>query len=102
MQHKLQTIYYKLILPIIFRKVFKIITISNYTKSQVIKHFNINPSKIICIYNGFNHYYFQSSTKSYKSKKDFFFAPGINYPHKNGDVLILAFNKICRFLNEIQ
>ena len=44
--------YYKLLLPILARRVKKIITVSNFSKREIVKHLKVSPDKVEVIYNG--------------------------------------------------
>ncbi|WP_028992026.1 glycosyltransferase family 4 protein [Thermoanaerobacter thermocopriae] len=96
LQRILQTNYFKFILPQIIGRAKKIITISDCTKSDIIKYFNVQEEKIVKIYNGYdkNLFFPRNSARSYIYGKykieDYILAVGASYPHKNYDNLIKA------------
>lgn len=79
----IQYLYFKYIVPIIIKK-SEIITISQYTKNQVIKYYKLNANKIVVIYNGkehlLNNYHQNSNTPILKN---YFLSVGLSLPHKN-------------------
>jgi len=86
-------------LKVLIKNSYKIITVSEFSKSQIIKNFSIDKDKIKVIYNGISNI-FRKVPEDYKVKLkekysiDF---PYILYvgnilPHKNLAGLILAFN----------
>ncbi|ABY95274.1 MULTISPECIES: glycosyltransferase family 4 protein [Thermoanaerobacter] len=96
LQRILQTNYFKFILPRIIERAKKIITISDCTKSNIVKYFNVQEEKIVRIYNGYdrNLFFPRDDAKSYIYGKygieDYILAVGASYPHKNYDNLIKA------------
>jgi len=78
----------------------KIITISNYTKDKLIKHFNLKPEKIKLTYLGFNNNFkpirdqnvLDNINKKYNISKPFIFFVGVWRDHKNIPGLVTAFN----------
>lgn len=91
---------YNLVFKTGLSKAKKIITISNYTKQNIIKHFNANPDKIIITHLGFNQNLTNQITdqkiKEIKNKlnitKPFLFYVGVWRDHKNLPGLVKAFN----------
>lgn len=75
----------------------KIITPSNYVKTQIINEWNINEEKIIVTYEGVEEELLKKTVNINKSldkygvKKPFIFYAGNAHPHKNIDRLITAF-----------
>ncbi|ADD01944.1 glycosyl transferase group 1 [Thermoanaerobacter italicus Ab9] len=96
LQRILQTNYFKFVLPQIIGRAKKIITISDCTKSDIIKYFNVQEEKIVKIYNGYdkNLFFPRNNARSYIYGKykieDYILAVGASYPHKNYDNLIKA------------
>jgi len=99
-QHKLQYYYFKYFMPIILKNAKKIITVSESTKNDLIKFYNINSNKIKVIYCGIDRTFFtkKKEAKKYIKNKynleNFIFTVGSSYPHKNINRLIEAFNKL--------
>jgi len=96
-QHILQYLYYKLALKFILKRAKTIVSISESTKKDIIKFFEISPQKIKVIYNGINHevFYPRKNAKNYVLNKykisNYILAVGSSYPHKNIHRLIEAF-----------
>ena len=97
---KHQYFYYKHILPNVIKCSDKIITVSNNTKKDIIKHYNVCPEKIEVIYNGYDKPEYVNKEESinyiynkYKIKK-FLLMMGINYSYKNLSSVILAYKEI--------
>lgn len=99
-QHKLQYYYYKFFLPFILKNAKCIISISESTKQDLIKFYNLSPQKIKVVHNGFdrNNFTYKADAKEYIEKKynlkNFIFTVGSSYPHKNIDRLIKAFKDL--------
>jgi glycosyltransferase involved in cell wall biosynthesis len=95
-----QTFYYKYIIKRYIRKVDKIITVSENTKNDVVKYYNIEPSRVKVIYNGFDKTDIINRDKSIEiiqnkyNLKDFILIVGINYKYKNLESVIKAYNEI--------
>lgn len=84
------------------KKANHIITISEYTKWTVIEKLGISPEKITSIYNCTHERFdvHQDSTKTlakyHLSSKRYLFYPANLWPHKNHQLLLLAFNVFRR------
>jgi len=81
----------------------KIITVSNFSKSEIIKYFKLDPNKIQVIYNGCNfqrfnlkidQLLFNKLKNIYKLPKDYCLAYGGNTPRKNLERLCRVFEKL--------
>jgi glycosyltransferase involved in cell wall biosynthesis len=73
-----------------------IITISNFSKSQIVRALNIPPRKITVTYNSIKKrpdlpLEFQAIAKIYGIRKPYLFALGSSSPHKNIEKLVEAF-----------
>ena len=99
-------------LQVIFRllkRVKKIITVSEYTKQDLLKEFRYNPEKIKVIYNGLNSEIFYPHSKEevnefkkkYSLPEEFFLVVGIGKKHKNFGFIIRIMNKLWQN-NEFQ
>jgi glycosyltransferase involved in cell wall biosynthesis len=90
---------FKIMIHFAAKRSFKIITVSNYVKNQIIEEFGINAEKVDVIYNGVTESITRVSSEEeinrvkdkLSIKKPFLFYVGNAYPHKNIDRLILAF-----------
>jgi len=103
---------YKIVFSRAVKKAEKIIAISNYTKQEILKYYNIEPEKIQVIYEGA---YSQikegkkdelvdlerTKTLSSKIKKPYLLYVGNAYPHKNLKRLILAFKRVIKIFPDL-
>ena len=93
----LHSIYYRFFFKKYAHNSSKIITVSNFSKKDIISKYNINKDKISYAYNGINKIYkpLKSSIKTkkkYSDNEDYFLFVGSINPRKNLNNLILAFN----------
>lgn len=76
----------------------KIITVSNFTKNEMVKKFNAPEDKIKVTYLGFENNFTKTVDpevlNKYKIAKDYIFYLGVFRDHKNLPTLISAFNEI--------
>lgn len=99
-QHKFQYYYFKFFVPYIIKSSKKVIAISNFTKSEILKHYKIPENKIEVIYNGANKIHYEENEKTEKEfqriteGKDFFISVGASYSHKNIERLLDAIAKL--------
>ena len=93
----LKILLYRLVISHAVKKSWKIVTVSQYTKKDIMDHFKTDPEKISVIYEG------ADLPKTIENKKvleelgitkDFLLYVGSAYPHKNLENLILAFQKM--------
>jgi len=98
-QHKTQYYYFKYLMPAILKSCIKVVTVSHYTKAEVIKHYKIAPEKITVISGAADH--LQKATSFNIPEKEkavmewlfgkrFFLSVGASYEHKNIERLIVA------------
>lgn len=81
-----------------------IFTISESTKEDIVKNYNINPSKISITHMGYNQTTFMPQTKStiekvktkYKIEGDYIIYVGTLQPRKNIECLVEAFNQVIQ------
>ena len=74
-------------------KAQKIITISNFSKSEIIKYYKVLPEKIVVAYPGVDTSIFKPGDNK---KEDYILFVGTLQPRKNIRVLIKAFGKIIK------
>lgn len=101
--NKFAYIYAKIMIWIALKKATKVITVSQNTKSDILKMFKVNPNKIEVIYNGvgkeFVHKEKQEVEYLYekfnieKNKKNIMYVGNLK-PHKNLERLLEAYSKI--------
>lgn len=87
---------YRTIVPNIVRYSEKIITVSEFSKSEIVRHFNINPSKIEVIYNAVSsEIKFNPETPDPQNKYGrYFLAVSSIDPRKNLSGLIQAYQSL--------
>ncbi len=92
--------YYKHFFPKFARKASRIATVSEFSKNDIIKQYQIDPSKIDIVYNGCNDQYHpinettqQLTKQKYSQNCDYFVFVGALQPRKNISRLFEAFDK---------
>jgi glycosyltransferase involved in cell wall biosynthesis len=99
--HPIKRIYLRLILNILFARAKKIIAVSEYTKSDIIREFAVVADSIDVVYNGIDSSLFQVKStievenfkKKYKLPQDFILTVGIGKGHKNLEFLLDSLEK---------
>lgn len=95
-QNKLQYYYFKYLVPSILKSSKKIVAISEFTKSDLLKFYSIPERKIEVVYNGLNHLKLNNDFKTNSDynrivgDSPFFLTVGASYPHKNVENLFHA------------
>ncbi len=112
--YKLKNLAYRLIIKNALKKSKKIITVSNFTKNDIIEQFGINPKKIEVTYEGVANLskgrdsLFVSKLdnsevlKNYNIKNPFLLYVGNAYPHKNLEFLIKNFYQLYKEDNNLR
>ncbi len=92
--------YYKYFFPKFARKATRIATVSEFSKNDIIKHYDISPAEIDVVYDGCNDMYtpidetLQLQTKKkFSGNCDYFLFVGALHPRKNISRLFEAFDK---------
>ncbi|MFH1509020.1 MAG: glycosyltransferase family 1 protein [bacterium] len=87
----------------------KVITVSNYSKAEIVKHFKIPDTKIAVTYEAadkkclqVNEEFISKTLNKFGIKKDYILYVGNAHPHKNLDRLIEAFKIICKKRNDLK
>lgn len=95
----LVTKYYNYFFPRFAKSAKRIATVSEYSKSDMVKTWGINPEKIDVVYNGSNSFYrplrseeIASTKAKYTLGKDYFIFVGALHPRKNVSRLLQAFD----------
>jgi len=89
--------FYKVVIRSAIMRSKKIITVSNFTKSDILKNYKINSDKIIVTYEAAENYCILPATnsdtilKKYGIIKPYLLYVGNAYPHKNLEYLIREF-----------
>ena len=99
----IEKFYYNFLLKRRLLTAKNIITVSNFTKNEIVKNLTISPDKIKVIYNGvvsnfkplqnFSKEKINSVIFKYKLPQKFIFTVGSNRPHKNLDMLTESYCK---------
>lgn len=91
--------YYRKFTPLFAHKADKIITVSDFSKQDIIAQYNVKPSKIDVIYNGASNLYqpladnqIAEIRNTYTGGKPYFIYVGSVHPRKNVKNLLLAFD----------
>ena len=84
--------------PLFVKKSLLTITVSEFSKKDIVEHYNTNPEKIAVVYNGVNELYkplnFEEKTliqEKYAQGAEFFVFTGAIHPRKNINKLLKAF-----------
>lgn len=86
----LNQVYYKHYYPKFAKQTTRIATVSNFSKADLIKTYQLNPDKIDVVYNGVSAA-FQQTGKTLKDKTPYFIYVGAIHPRKNILNLLKAF-----------
>lgn len=95
-------LYYKYFFPKFAKKASVIATVSEYSKADIVKTYNINPNKIAVVYNGANTIYqpisnnLQEETRNkWSNGKPYLLYVGALHKRKNITRLLLAFDSVA-------
>lgn len=91
---RLQKMYANVFFNRIKGKAEKIITVSNFTKCELMKYKNIHEDKMIPVYNGVEPGWFMIPSEEKVHSKPYILYVGNVKPHKNLKSLVKAFEKI--------
>lgn len=97
--YKIKVLFYRLTVRIVAKRSAKIITVSEYTKKDIIKLLHTDSAKIVVTYEGVDlpqesHIDCAKLKSDLGIKKDFLLYVGSAYPHKNLEKLVLAFEDV--------
>ena len=91
--------YYNFFIPRFLRRANRIITVSNFSKSDIVQHYGIRPDHITVAPNGVNNHFKPLSAAlqqqirlQYADGQPYFFYLGAIHPRKNLERLIAAFD----------
>ncbi|WP_032122650.1 glycosyltransferase family 4 protein [Clostridium amazonitimonense] len=102
---KHQYYYYKWVMPILLKRAYKIVCISENTKEDILKNYKVDKDKITVIYNGYEEKQFNEDNnhkeilEKYKIDYDYMIMVGASYRHKNLHSAIKAYGKVRDQLN---
>ncbi|WP_020596972.1 glycosyltransferase family 4 protein [Spirosoma panaciterrae] len=86
-------VFYKAITSKIAKNCRSIITISDYSKSDIVKTLNVRPEQVDVVYPTVSDLFLEKSEQQIQNKSDYILGVSSITPHKNFDSLIQAFNK---------
>ncbi|OCK52653.1 hypothetical protein BA768_11075 [Chryseobacterium sp. CBo1] len=92
---------YKYLLPSIARSSKKIITVSNFSKSEIIRLYNISVDKIMVVNNAVNKSFCAVQNEELKKEQYFLTVSSLNY-RKNLKLVLNAFNILSQTDEEIR
>ena len=88
-------LFYEILLPKIINNSLKIVTVSDFSKKEIIKHFNVPENKIEVVYNAVSQEFIDLSNNNYQNNYGkYILAVSSLNPRKNFTSLIQAFNKL--------
>jgi len=90
----LKNLAYRIVISSAISRSKKIITVSNYTKGDILEYFKVDPDKIEVIYEGRPDKSVKDTTVKSNIAKPYLLYVGNAYPHKNLERLIFAFKKL--------
>lgn len=100
------TKYYKTYFPLFAKKATKIVTVSNFSKEDIIKQYKIEANKIDVVYNGINQRFkpineleIKKIKKQYTNNSPFFIYVGSLNPRKNIENTLRAFDQFKEHSN---
>lgn len=85
---------YKMVVSESIKRARKIITVSEATKQEIIKHFPTSSEKVQVTYEGFDKSIVAKKTVHFDTQHPYFLYVGNAYPHKNLERLIEAFSML--------
>lgn len=97
--YKIKNFGYKIVIWLAVKRAKKVLAVSGFTKEDVIRHFHINPKKVVVTYEGVADVFFNKNEnsnsleilKKYKTNVPFLLYVGNAYPHKNLEGLVRVF-----------
>ncbi len=89
--YNLKLLGYKHVVSQAAKNAKKIITVSNFSKKDIMDQLRIDPDKIVVTYEGSLQ---NEKTKKQTQKENYFLYVGNAYPHKNLELLVQAFSKV--------
>ncbi|WP_148415061.1 glycosyltransferase family 1 protein [Haloferax sp. KTX1] len=94
MSDGLHQLYRKLTVPVAARACDKVVTVSEFSKSEISSELGINQDDVTVIYNGVDDFYFEDSSSSFDLPDRYLLFVGSLNPRKNISGLLQSFNKI--------
>jgi len=93
--YKIKNFFYKIVISLAVRRAKKVLTVSEYTKKDIIKQFKINSDRILVTYEGVANLGLPPDKGGVRGViEPYLLYVGNAYPHKNLEGLIRVFAKI--------
>ncbi|MBU2235475.1 glycosyltransferase family 4 protein, partial [Patescibacteria group bacterium] len=97
--YKAKQIGYKIVIWLAAKKAKRIITVSQFSKQEIVKHFKLKDEKVVVTYEACDPPKqvggaFTNIAERFKITKPFLLYVGNTYPHKNLERLVHAFRKL--------
>ena len=99
-QYRLQTAYYRYLLPILIKRAAAVITISENTKRDLYEQYGLDREKVHVVYNGLDHgrFFVPAADVVARFKKkyslgNYLLIVGASFPHKNVGAALRAFHQ---------
>jgi len=106
--YKIKNLAYKAVIWLGVKRARKILTVSEFTKNDIVNHFNVQPEKIVVTYEGAADLFSQKNGRKNSKPADkeilakygigdpYLLYVGNAYPHKNLEGLVRVFGKLAR------
>lgn len=102
--YRIKNFFYKIVIALAVKRARKVLTVSEYTKQEIISQFKIKADKVIVAYEGVADFSRQPNGREnlenillkYKITKPYLLYVGNAYPHKNLEGLIRVFSALNR------
>ncbi|MBU1166852.1 glycosyltransferase family 4 protein [Patescibacteria group bacterium] len=96
--YKIKQWGYKVVISWAVRRAKKIITVSEFSKNELLEYFGLKPDKVVVTYEAGTakkeEYDFNNLSQKFGLKKPYLLYVGNAYPHKNIEKLVLAFKRL--------
>ncbi|MBU1148828.1 glycosyltransferase family 4 protein [Patescibacteria group bacterium] len=106
LKYRLKHAGYKIVIWLASKRAASIITVSKYSKQQIVKHFSVNPDKIHVTYEACDAKGNEGSTDNiltkYKISQPYLLYVGNVYPHKNIETLLSAFSRLSQERDDLK
>jgi len=89
--------FYRFLIPKIAKSSIKILTVSNFSKSEIVEILKIPPDRVEVVYNGVDEKFFfyrKLENERYEGRKNYILSVSSLNPRKNLKNLLLAFKKL--------
>ena len=88
-------LFYEILLPKIINNSLKVVTVSDFSKKEIVKHFKVPENKIEVVYNAVSQEFIDLANSNYQNNYgEYILAVSSLNPRKNFKSLIQAFNKL--------